>query len=70
MIGIYDIFQIMTELGLEHFIQTDIDNPQIMIRGVGTLRLQLDLREVLEVYEFLFVPEMTVRKISIFIIRG
>ena len=32
MTGIYDIFQIITELGPRHFIQTDIGSPQVVIR--------------------------------------
>ena len=38
MTGIYDSFQIITELGPVHFIQTDIDNTRIIVRGVGTVR--------------------------------
>ena len=43
MTRIYDIVQIIKELGPGHFIQIDIDSPQIAIRGVGSVRLQLDL---------------------------
>ena len=50
MTGIYDIFQIITELGLGHFIQTDIDSTQIAIRGVGTVKFQLDLGEFLKIH--------------------
>ena len=65
MTGIYDIFKIITELGTRHFIQTNIDSPQIAIRGVGTVRLQLDLTEILEIHIVLFVPGMRVNKILV-----
>ena len=65
MTGVYDSFQIITMLGLGHFIQTYIDNPHIAIQGVGTVRFQLDLREVLEVHGVLFVPSMRVNKLSV-----
>ena len=65
MTGIYDIFQIITKLGPRHYIQTDIDSPQVAIRGVGTVRFQLDLGEILEIHEVLFVPGMRVSKLSV-----
>ena len=37
MTGVYDSFQMITMLGLRHFIQTDIDSPHIFIQGVGTV---------------------------------
>ena len=37
MTGVYDSFQMITMLGPGHFIQTDIDSPQIAIQGVGTV---------------------------------
>ena len=65
MTRIYDIFQIITELGPGHFIQTDIDSPQIAIRGVGTVMFQLDLGEILEIHGVLFVPGMRVSKLLV-----
>ena len=65
MTRIYDIFQIITELGLGHFIQTDTDSPQIAIRGVGTIKFQLDLGEILKIHRVLFVPRMRVSKLSV-----
>ena len=65
MSGSYDIFQIITELGLGDYIQTNIDSPQVAIQGVGTIRFQLDLRKILEVHGVLFVPGMRVRKLSV-----
>ena len=65
MIGSYDIFQIVKELEPRDYIQTDIDSPQIVIRGVGTVRFQLDLGEILEIHRVLFVPGMRVSKLSI-----
>ena len=35
-----------------------------MIRGVGTVKFQLDLGEILEIHEMLFVPGMRVSKLS------
>ena len=40
-------------------------SPHIAIQGVGTVRFQLDLREILEVHGVLFVPRMRVNKLSI-----
>ena len=34
MTGVYDSFQMITMLGPGHFIQTDINNPQIAIQGI------------------------------------
>ena len=65
MTGVYDFFQIITELGPGHFIQTNIDSPQIAIRGVGTVKFQLDLSEILEIHGVLFVPGMRVSKLSV-----
>ena len=65
MTGVYDSSQMITMLGPGHFIQTDIDSPQIAIQGIGTVRFQLDLREVLEVHGVLFVPGMRVSKLSV-----
>ena len=36
-----------------------------MIQGVGTIRFQLDLGEILEIHEILFVPRIRVRKLSV-----
>ena len=55
----------ITMLEIGHFIQTDIDNPQIAIQGVGIVGFQLDLREVLEVHRVLFVPGMRVSKLLV-----
>ena len=55
----------ITMLGPRHFIQTDIDSPQIGIQEVGTVRFQLDLREILKVHRVLFVPGMRVSKLSV-----
>ena len=52
-------------MGPRHFIQTDIDSPHIAIQGVGTVRFQLDLREILEVHGVLFVPGMRMSKLSV-----
>ena len=52
-------------MGSGHFIQTDIDSPHIAIQGVGTVRFQLDLSEILEIHKVLFVPTMRVSKISV-----
>ena len=65
MTGVYDSFQMITMSGPRHFIQTDIDSPQIAIQGVGTVEFQLDLREVLEVHGVLFIPRMRVSKLSV-----
>ena len=63
MTGFYDAFQIITKLGPKHYVQTDIDSPQVVIRGVGTVRFQLDLGEVLEIHGALFVPGIRVSKL-------
>ena len=55
----------ITLLGPEHFIQTDVDSPQIAIQGVGIIRFKLDLREILEIHGVLFVPRMRVSKLSV-----
>ena len=65
MTGIYGAFQIIMELGPGHYGQTDIDSPQVAIQGVGIVRLQLDLGEVLEIQGVLFVPGMRVTKLSV-----
>ena len=65
MTRIYDSFQMITMLGPGHFIQTDIDSPQIAIQGVGTIRFQQDLGEILEIHGVLFVPGMRVNKFSV-----
>ena len=65
MTGIYDSFQMITTLGPRHFIQTDVDSPQVAIRGVGTIRFQLDLAEFLDIHGVLFVPRMRVSKLSV-----
>ena len=52
-------------LRLGHFIQTNIDSPQIAKRGVGTIRFQLDLGEILEIHGVLFVPGMRVSKLPV-----
>ena len=52
-------------MGPGHFIQTDIDSPRIVIRGVGTVRFQLDLGEILEIHGVLFVHGMRVSKLSV-----
>ena len=56
---------IMIELGPQHYIKTNIDNPQVAIRAVGTVRFQLDPSEILEIHEVLFVPGMRVSKLSV-----
>ena len=65
MNGVYDSFQLITMLGPGHFIQTDVDSPQIAIQGVGIIRFQLDLEEILEIHGVLFVPRMRVSKLSV-----
>ena len=65
MTGVYDLVQMITMLRPRHFIQTDIDSPQIAIRGVGTIGFQLDLGEILEIHGVLFVPGMRVYKPSV-----
>ena len=55
----------ITLLGLGHFIQTDVDSPQIAIQGVGIIKFQLDLGEILEIHGVLFVPGMRVSKLSV-----
>ena len=65
MTRIYDIFYIIMEMGLGHYIQTNIDSPQVEIRGVGTIRFHLDLGEILEMHRVLFVPRMRVSKASV-----
>ena len=63
--GVYYSFQMITLLGPGHFIQTDVDSPQIVIQGVGIIRFQLDLGEILEIHGILFVPGMRVSKLSV-----
>ena len=65
MTGVYDSFQMITMLGPRHFIQTNIDSPQIAIQGVGIVRFEQDLREILEVHGVLFVPGMRVSKLLV-----
>ena len=65
MTGVYDSFQTITISQPRHFIQTDVDSPQISIQEVGTIRFQLDLGEFLDIHGVLFVPGMRVSKISV-----
>ena len=65
MTGVYDSFQMITMLGPGHFIQTYVDSPRIAIRGVGTVRFQLDLGVFLDIHGVLFVPGMRVTKLSV-----
>ena len=65
MTGVYDSFQMITLFGPVHFIQTDVDSPQIAIQGVGIIRYQLDLGGILEIHGVLFVPGMRVSKLSV-----
>ena len=65
MTRLYDAFQIITKLGPGHYVQTNIDNPQVAIRGVGIVRFQLNLGEVLEIHRLIFVPGMRVSKLSV-----
>ena len=65
MTGVYESFHMITILEPGNLIHIDIDSPQISIQGVGTVRFQLDLREVLEVHIFLFVPGMRVSKLLV-----
>ena len=65
MTRVYDAFQIIMELGPRHYVQKDIDSPQVAIQGVGTVRFQLDLGEVLEIHKVLFVPGMRVSKLLV-----
>ena len=53
------------ELGPRHYVQRDIDGPQVAIQGFRAVRFQLDLREVLEIHVVLFDPRMRVRKILV-----
>ena len=43
-----EVFQRIEEIAPGHFVETDIENPQAKIRGVGTVKFQLDLGEILE----------------------
>ena len=52
-------------LGPRHFIQIDVDSPQIAIQGVGIIRFQLDLEEILEIHGVLFVPGMRLSKLYV-----
>ena len=65
MTGIYNSFQMITLLGPRHFIQTDVDSPQIDIQGLGTVRFQLDLGEFLDIHGVLFVPRTRVGQLSV-----
>ena len=64
MTGKYGVFQRIEEIAPGHFVETDIGNPQVEIRGVGTMKFQLDLGEILEVNRVLFVPGMKVSRHS------
>ena len=55
----------ITTLGPRHFIEIDVDSPQIAIQGVGIIIFQQDLREILEIHGVLFVPGMRVSKLSV-----
>ena len=55
-----EFFQKIEEIALGHFVETDNGNPRAEIRGVGTLKFQLDLGNVLEVNRVLFVLGMKV----------
>ena len=65
MTRLYESFQMITMLGPGHFIQTDIDSPRIAIQGVGIVRFQLDLGEILKLHGVLFVPKVRVGKLSV-----
>ena len=65
MIEKYGVFQRIEEMAPGLFVETDIGNPQAERRGVGTVRFQLDLGEILEVDRVLFVPGMKVSIISV-----
>ena len=59
----YGVFQMIEEITPGHFVETDIGNPQAEIRGVETLKFQLELGEIIEVSRVLFVPCMKVRRL-------
>ena len=65
MTRLHGVFQIITKLGLGHFGQTNVDSPQVVVQGVGTVRFQLDLGEVLEVHGVLLVLGMGVSKLLV-----
>ena len=64
MTGKYGVFHRIEEIAPEQFVETDIGNPQAEIRGVRTVKFQLDLGNVLEVNRVLFVPGMKVSRLS------
>ena len=64
MSGKYGVFQRIEEISLGHFVETNIGNPRAEIKGVGTVKFQLDLGENLEINRVLFVPGMNVSRLS------
>ena len=64
MIEKYGVFQSIEEITPGHFVETDIGNPQVEIRGVGNVKFHLDLREIIEVNRVLFVSGMKVSRLS------
>ena len=59
-----EFFQKIEEIALGHFVETDIGNSQAEIRGVKTVKFQLNLGEIIEVNRVLFVLGMKVSKLS------
>ena len=64
MTGKYGVSQRIEEIAPGHFVETGVGNPQAEIRGVGTVKFQLDLEEILEVNKVLFVLGMKVNRLS------
>ena len=60
----YEVFQRIEEIAPGHFVELDIGNSQAEIRGVGTVKFQLDLGEILKVNRVLLVPSMKVSRLS------
>ena len=66
----YGVFQKIEEIAPGHFVETKIGNPQAKIRGVETVKFQLDLGKILEVNKVLFVPGMKVSRLSMSSLEG
>ena len=49
MTSLYGVFQNITKLGPGHFVETNIGSPHAAMQGVGIVRFELEVDDVLSV---------------------
>jgi hypothetical protein len=62
--GMRSVFLSLSEIDSDCFVDSGVDS-QLAVKGVGSVRFQLESGGFLEVAEVLFIPEMTVNLLSV-----